>query len=76
LTAEHVISSSKEAFEQLKPSFGCTQGGLSVMARYGSELITWWNRAYHHMIDTGDFRKLCVKAEDAYGSHGSVNCLL
>jgi len=76
LSAEHLMATSKEAFETLAPKFGCTLGGLSVMTRYGSEVINWWNHAYEELHDSGDFRKLCVKAEDAYGSYGDINCLL
>ncbi len=37
------------------------------MCNYGSELIDWWNKAFHEMQQDGSFREVCVKAIREHG---------
>ncbi len=36
------------------------------MARYGAEVIGWWNEAYHSMKEDGTFRQLCMRSQAAH----------
>ncbi len=42
------------------------------MARYGAEVIGWWNEAYHSMKEDGTFRQLCMRSQAAHSKSLTV----
>ncbi|GFO19551.1 hypothetical protein PoB_004605600, partial [Plakobranchus ocellatus] len=47
--------------EELKERFHCENVGTSVMTRKGSDLPTWWNRAFRIFYASGDFNRFCER---------------
>jgi len=54
--------------------FSCTTDGAGVMTRYGSDVVNWWDKTFNEMVDSGDFRKLCLKASKVHGAKGKIYC--
>merc|ERR1712062_464990 len=55
--------------EVLPQRVKCDQTGVAVMTKRGSNLITWWNKAFRSFVSKGHYKQLCDEASRKYNSH-------
>ena len=45
----------------------CHVAGAAMMVSHGSSVLSWWDKAFDEMKESGEFRSLCRKAERVHG---------
>merc|ERR1712150_141285 len=71
--APRALDLDKKGLAHTEPCFECSTQGASLMARYGDDVLEWWDKAFEEMKDEGEYRRLCMSAERKHG--GKIACV-